>query len=144
MTDVPDVNVWLALADENHTHHERARAYWQNESAPEIAFCRVTALAFFRLSTHPRVLSRPLTSDEAWDVFERYRHEGRVGFIGDPPEVDTWFMAFSRGSDFPHHLWTDCYLAALALSGDYRIISFDSDFNRFPQLRFLHLTPVSE
>ena len=139
MTDLPDVNVWLALVDENHTQHEKALTYWQNLSAPEIAFCRVTALAFLRLSTHPKVLSRPLTSSEAWDIYQRYRSEAQVAFLGDSPEIDSGFMALSSGSDFPHHLWTDCYLAAFACFRNCRIISFDSDFNHFPNVNFLHL-----
>lgn len=36
--DVPDVNVWLALADPDHQHHERAARYWQHESQATIAF----------------------------------------------------------------------------------------------------------
>lgn len=139
MTDLPDVNVWLALVDENHIHHRRARTYWQNQSGPEIAFCRVTTLAFLRLSTHPKVLSRPLTSDEAWDIYQRYRLDTQVGFVADSPEIDSSFMALSRGADFPHHLWTDGYLAALACYRSCRIVSFDSDFKRFPDLSFLHL-----
>ncbi len=139
MTDLPDVNVWLALVDENHIHHESACAYWQDRSAPEIAFCGVTALAFLRLSTHPKVLSRPLTSGEAWDIYQRYRME--VGFMVDSPEIDRGFMDLTRRMDFPHHLWTDCYLAALARFRNCRIVSFDTDFNRFPDLSFLHLAP---
>ena len=141
MTDLPDANVWLALADENHVHHERALAYWQNESSPEIAFCRVTMLAFLRLSTHPKVLSRPLSPMEAWDVYQRYRVEARVGFLEDSPEVDVEFMALSRRAGFPRHLWTDSYLAALARFRNGRIISFDADFKTFPNLKWLHLTP---
>ena len=65
----------------------------------------------------------------------------------DLPDVNVWLalvdenhiMALSRGADFPHHLWTDSYLAALAYFRGCRIISFDSDFNRFPDLTFLHL-----
>jgi predicted nucleic acid-binding protein len=48
MTDLLDVNVWLALVDENHVHHERALYYWQNQADSQIAFCRVTLLTFFR------------------------------------------------------------------------------------------------
>jgi len=140
MTDLPDVNVWLALADENHAHHDKARDYWLNQSSPEIAFCRVTALAFLRLSTHPKVLSRPLSRDEAWDIYQRYRMEAKVGFIEDSVEVDAGFMALSRVADLAHHLWTDCYLAALAHFRKCRIISFDSDFKRFPELDLLHLS----
>jgi uncharacterized protein len=139
MTDLPDINVWLALADENHFHHDSARNYWQNLSNPEMAFCRVTAFGFLRLSTHPHVLSRPLTSDEAWGIYRRYRAEDHVTFIEDSEEIDTGFMALSGRPEFAHHLWTDCYLAAFAQFKGCRIISFDTDFNRFPGLDFLQL-----
>lgn len=139
MTDLLDVNVWLALVDENHVHHEKALAYWQDQSAPEIAFCRVTALAFLRLSTNPKILSRPLTTDEAWEIYQRYRTEARVGFIVDSPEIDASFMALCRQTSFPHHLWTDYYLAALAQFRQCRVVSFDKDFSIFQSLKFLHL-----
>jgi toxin-antitoxin system PIN domain toxin len=139
MTDLLDVNVWLALADENHAYHKTAIAYWQDQSAPEIAFCRVTALSFLRLSTHPKILSRPLTTDEAWKIYQRYRTEAQVSFIVDSPDIDHSFMALSRQPDFPHHLWTDCYLAALAQFKKCRIVSFDEDFHSFRNLQFLHL-----
>ena len=139
MKDLPDVNVWLALVDENHPRHERSVAYWQDQSSEEIAFCRVTLLAFFRLSTHPKVLSRPLANQEAWEIYHRYRTEAGVGFINDAPEVDMEFMALSRDGGLPHRLWTDCYLSALALYRDCRVVSFDIDFHRFPDLAFLHL-----
>ena len=139
MTDLLDVNVWLALVDENHVHHEKAITYWREQSASEIAFCRVTALAFLRLSTHPKILSRPLSSEEAWDVYQRYRVEARVVFILDSPGVDQGFMEYTRQSGFMHQLWTDCYLAALASFRNCRVVSFDQDFHRFSKLDFLDI-----
>jgi len=137
MIDLPDVNVWLALVDENHAHHEKATAYWQEQSSPEVAFCRVTALAFLRLSTHSKVLSRPLSPGEAWAIYHRYRVDEQVGFILDSPGVDQVFMEWSISSNFPQHLWTDCYLAALAKFRNCRIVSFDQDFKSFRNLEFL-------
>jgi len=139
MTDLLDVNVWLALVDENHVHHERALYYWQNQADSQIAFCRVTLLGFLRLSTHPKVLSRPLTPSDAWEIYQRYRVEAHVVFVEDSSEIDAGFMACSRQSDFVHRMWTDGYLAAFAQFNTCRIISFDSDFNRFPDLNFLQL-----
>lgn len=139
MTDLPDVNVWLALADENHVHHLRALAYWQDESAPAISFCRVTMLGFLRLSTHPKVLSHPLTGEEAWKIYQRYRIEAKVSVIEDSWEIDPEFMELIRRPDFTHHLWTDSFLAAFAQFHGCRIVSFDTDFTRFPKLNFLHL-----
>ena len=140
MTDLLDINVWLALVDENHIHHSRAVVYWQNESFPEVAFCRVTALGFLRLSTHPKVLSRPLTSDEAWNIYHRYRSEGDVVFMDDSAAIDLGFRELSCEANFMHHLWTDAYLVALAQFKNCRIVSFDEDFERFPRLNFLHLS----
>ena len=57
VVDLLDINVWLALADENHQHHCRARLYWEKESAARLAFCRVTMLGFLRLATHPRAMN---------------------------------------------------------------------------------------
>lgn len=59
MTDLPDINVWLALADENHVQHKRARTYWQNDAPPTVAFCRISMIGFLRLATQSRVLSAP-------------------------------------------------------------------------------------
>jgi toxin-antitoxin system PIN domain toxin len=140
MTDLPDVNVWLALVDENHIHHPRAVAYWRSESSPAIAFCRVTTLGFLRLSTHPKVLSRPLAGEEAWNVYHRYRSEAGVGYVDDSAATDLGFREHSSEANFPHHLWTDAYLAALAQFRNCRIVSFDADFDRFPRLNFLHLS----
>jgi len=137
MTDLPDANVWLALVDENHVRHEKAITYWCEQSAAEIAFCRVTALAFLRLSTHPKILSRPLSSNEAWEVYQRYRVEAHVGFILDSPGVDEVFMEYSLQEGVIHALWTDCYLAALASFRNCRVVSFDQDFHRFAKLDFL-------
>jgi toxin-antitoxin system PIN domain toxin len=140
MTDLLDVNVWLALADENHIHHSRALAYWQKESSPRIAFCRVTALGFLRLSTHPKILSRPLTPQEAWEIYHRYRSEAGVEYIDDSAAIDRGFRHLSCEMNFPHHLWTDAYLAALAEFKSCRVVSFDGDFSRFSPLDFLHLS----
>ncbi|MDP1902558.1 MAG: hypothetical protein Q8K96_19230 [Rubrivivax sp.] len=54
--DLPDVNVWLALAVQEHPHHAAARQYWANEAAARLHFCRVTMLGLVRLLTQPRLM----------------------------------------------------------------------------------------
>lgn len=65
MTDLPDVNVWLALVDQRHAHHPRASAYWSHQAAGRIAFCRMTMIAFLRLCTNPKAVANPKTNAEA-------------------------------------------------------------------------------
>jgi uncharacterized protein len=141
MSDLLDVNVWLALADENHSLHAAAQRYWQNQAAPTVAFSRVTMLGFLRLATHPKVLSRPLSPSEAWDIYQRYLGEEDVNFVEEVPALEREFQALACQPGFHPRLWTDAYLASLARCTGCRVVSFDSDFkNLLPDLDFLLLT----
>ena len=139
MTDLPDVNVWLALADGNHVHHAAAQHYWQHQAAGVVAFCRVSMLGFLRLSTHRGVLSRPLTAAEACDIYHAWRRDGGVGFVDEPPAAEALFRELTCQPGFPRHLWTDAWLAACARNAGCRVVSFDADFKRIPDLDLLLL-----
>lgn len=138
--DIADINVWLALVDENHMHHVAALDYWNRQRVGQVAFCRITMLGLLRLSTQPGVLSRTLTSSEAWDIYQRYMATAQVKFLAEPINLEQHLAALTFTADFPNRLWTDAYLAAFALAVNARLVSFDSDFQRFAGLDFLHLT----
>jgi hypothetical protein len=141
--DLLDVNVWLSLLDENHDHHKVARRYWEKQSAPAMAFCRVTMLGLLRLMTHPKVMAgQPFTAGEAWQAYRRLRALPEIVFLGEAgaeADVEQRLTRFSDQPGFAQALWTDAYLAALASSCGFRLVSFDSDFARFEGLDFLHL-----
>jgi toxin-antitoxin system PIN domain toxin len=137
--DLLDINVWLALVDENHQHHATASAYWAQRKAERVAFCRISMLGLLRLSTHARVLSRTLSHEEAWAIYRRYLALPCVSFLAEPTNLEKHFETFTLPVDLPNRLWTDAYLAAFALAGKSRLVSFDSDFKRFTGLNFLHL-----
>ncbi len=141
MIDVPDINVWLPLVDENHMHHDAALDYWNQRRADQVGFCRISMLGFLRLSTQTRVLSRTLTNSEAWAIYRRYLALPQVRFLAEPANLEQHLAALTLTTAVPNRLWTDAYLAAFALAGNYRLASFDSDFQRFAGLDFLHLTP---
>lgn len=141
-TDLPDLNLWLALIDADHEHHASARRYWEQQAAADIAFCRVTMLGLLRLLTNASVMQgAPFTAPEAWDAYLAFAALPEVGFIEDSLEAEKRFELWSRRPDFPAHGWTDAWIAALAASVDARVVSFDTDFNAYPGLKFLHLSP---
>ena len=39
----------------------------------------------------------------------------------------------------PARLWTDAYIAAFAMKGAWRVVTFDQDFKRFDELQVLLL-----
>jgi hypothetical protein len=53
--------------------------------------------------------------------------------------LETTLASLTTDPDLPHRLWTDAYLAAFAISTGNRLISFDTDFMRFPNLDLLIL-----
>jgi len=138
--DLPDINVWLALACEDHQHHRRARQYWESEGALRLLFCRVTMLGLLRLATNARVMqNRPFTPAEAWKIYRDFIALPEVSFLGETTEIEVEFAAYSEAADFPARRWTDAYLAAFAHATGCRLVSFDASFNAFAGLEFLHL-----
>ena len=140
MTDLLDVNVWLALADSDHTHHAVASDYWLEQEASEVAFCRVSMMGFLRLSTHPKVLSSTPSVREAWILYQQYLSNPHVVFLSEPPDFEVYIERLSSGPSFVRRLWTDAYLAAVAIASGCRLVSFDADFQTFDGLDFRHLT----
>jgi len=138
--DLPDSNVWLALAVEDHQHHHRARHYWEEQSGTQLAFCRVTMLGLLRLATNATVMqNRPFKPRAAWKIYRDFIALPEVLFIAEPTDIESQFAAYSESTSFPAGRWTDAYLAAFARTTGSRIVSFDGDFRRFSDLDLLFL-----
>ncbi len=139
--DLPDVNVWLALSATHHPHHARALAYWAQEAAPEVSFCRVTMLGLVRLLTQPRVMgAAAMAPAAALAVWHRWRRLPEISHRAEQPTCEASLQSLV-GDGLPARRLTDAYLAAHALSAGLRLVSFDRDFQRFEGLNLLLLRP---
>jgi toxin-antitoxin system PIN domain toxin len=98
--DIPDVNVWLALVDQNHLHHNAAASYWENTAATQVAFTRVSMMGFLRLGTQPRVLSRTLTPPEAWELYRQFLADPNHCLLQEPASLDHHFAALTTQPKF--------------------------------------------
>ncbi|HEX9894578.1 MAG TPA: TA system VapC family ribonuclease toxin [Gemmatimonadales bacterium] len=140
MADLLDASVWLPLSAAGHVHHGRARDYWANQSGDQIAFCRVTVLALLRHLTNRRIMGPDVqTAEQAWGIYERWREVPDVLHLSEPDGVDAQLAEWSETLKLESGHWTDAYLAAVAVSGGHRLVTFDADFKRYPNLEFLHL-----
>lgn len=138
--DLPDVNVWLALSASEHPFHQRARAYWQQSARERLAFCRVTMLGFLRLVGNATVMGgQPLSAHEGWSAYRAWRGLDAIAFAQEPGGCDALLAAWADHGLITPRLWTDAYLAAFAVTGAYRLVSFDRDFERFERLDWLRL-----
>jgi uncharacterized protein len=137
--DLPDVNVWLALAVQEHPHHRAARAYWQGAAQTRAWFCRITMLGLVRLLTQPRVMGDgAMAAHEAMAVHARWMALPEVGLHPEPPGCDDVLNGLVSPT-LPARLLTDTYLAAFATAAGLRLVSFDADFQRFEALTLLRL-----
>jgi toxin-antitoxin system PIN domain toxin len=135
-----DANVWLALAVEAHTHHRRARSYWEQQAAPIAVFCRVTQMAFLRLLTNRAVMgSQVLSPSAAWAKTSDFMRLPEVELFDEPLGVEDAWSQFATAGRYSPNLWTDAYLAAFAVRAGLRLVSFDKGFSRFEGLNPLTL-----
>jgi toxin-antitoxin system PIN domain toxin len=140
MPDLLDASVWLPLSAPDHVHHGRARRYWDEEAASELAFCRVTALALLRHLTNPRIVGdAALDGAAAWQALETWLAVPRVVFREEPVGVHGLLGDWASRLDLRSGHWTDAFLAAFAATDGCRLVAFDGDFSRYPGLEFLHL-----
>lgn len=139
-SDLLDANLWLALALEGHSHHGRAKRYWQEEAAPMTAFCRLTHLALLRHLTNKAVMGRQrLSLPAAWKKGAEFLALPEVRMLAEPVGLDAQLGAFSDGGATSPNWWTDAYLAAFGKCAGMRLVTFDHGFAKFAGLDVLIL-----
>ena len=141
--DLSDVNVWVAIADPSHTHHLRAKQYWERKAAETVGFCRITMLGLLRILTNTQSeKGRRLTTGEAWSAYRSFfaGSSGETVMLAEPPSFEHFYESLTDAPGFSPRLLTDASLAAWAMGSGARLVSFDGDFSRFPGLDWLHLT----
>jgi uncharacterized protein len=139
-----DANLLLWAHHRQFALHERARAWWAEtlSAVPTVGIPWATSLAFLRISTHPRALSRPLGIEQAWDVVQGWLQRANV-FCPGPAERHRALLGdlLVRGRASGNHT-SDAHLAALAIEWGLELCSADRDFARYPGLRWRDpLTP---
>ena|ERR1700722_264910 len=127
MTYLPDVNVWIALAADKHVHHSAARAWFAKVQDEQLAFCRITQLAFLWLLTNKHVMQEEVMSpSESWQIYRTLRSDWRVGYLDEPSGLAENWDAFTDGVLTSPNLWTDAYLCAFARAAELTLVTFDS------------------
>ena len=138
--DLPDLNVWLALAWPEHIHHQHAVHYWEQQAAEQVLFCTVTALGLVLLVCQPKLMGTTVkNAAEASALLVALCQQPGVQLAA--PEHVGWevFHQLLRRAELPARLCTDAHLAALAITNGWRLGSFDRDFERFEGLERLLL-----
>lgn len=141
---LPDVNVIIHAYNAGSPVHDEARAWWERtlgESRP-VALAWAVVLGYIRITTHQRILDRPLAPDDACRHVESWLEQPQVLLLGPGERHASIVFDLLRRLGTAGNLTTDAHLAALAIEHQAELASTDADFTRFPGLRWSN--PLAE
>ena len=124
----PDINVWLALTYDRHEHHVVARRWLDTvDTGGRLFFCRLTQLGLLRLLSSEPVMGRDevMNQPAAWEAYDRWRSDDRVGFLDEPADLEAALRALTRLRHPAPKDWADSYLAAFASAARLTVVTFD-------------------
>ncbi len=133
-----DTNLWLYAALQETSHHRQAKAWLEAtfNGDEAIALPWSVVLGVLRISTHGRLMQTPLTPAQALGLVEGWRLHPLVAEVQPGPTHWSVLRLLLQEAGMAGNLTSDAHLAALAIEHGCTLCSADSDFRRFPGLRY--------
>lgn len=135
---VVDTNIMLYAEDRLNPLHEEARQWWDTQLSGEspVCLCWPVVTAFLRISTHRQIFQKPLTLEQAIRRVQSWMDQPCVHMIH--PTESHWqiFQMLLIEGQAAANLVADAHLAALTIEHGCWLYSTDSDFSRFPKLKW--------
>jgi hypothetical protein len=135
---LPDVNVLIHAVNADSPRNARIHGWWDaclSGSAP-VGLAWAVTLGFVRITTNHRVMENPLSLEQAADYVRSWLAQPCVRTV--VPREGHWDLVESllRAAGTAGNLTTDAHLAALAMQQGYTLYTTDTDFSRFPGLKW--------
>jgi len=133
-----DANILLYAEDSLNSHHQEARVWWDSQlsGTGAVCLCWTVISAFIRIGTNPGVFKNPLSLEQAITRVQSWLDQPCTRIIR--PTERHWIVfkrALTDGQAVAN-LVTDAHIAALAIEHGCELASTDSDFARFPKLKW--------
>ncbi len=130
MTYLLDVNLLIALAWPNHTHHRIAQTWFRQRGRNGWASCPITQTGFVRISSNGKFLDGAVSPHGAIELLKSVMHSTQHVFW-----PDDWSLADDLSqAESPGYVWqqvvghgqvTDAYLLALARTHQGKLATLD-------------------
>ena len=140
-----DANVLLYATNRAATQHRRAVAWWESALAGDepVGLPWMSLLAFLRVSTLPGIFREPLSVAEAVAKTRRWLAQPPVRLVRETDDHAECLLALLAETGTAGNLTTDAHIAALAFCRGATVVSFDRDFGRFPNVRWMIPPPLA-
>lgn len=133
-----DANILLYAEDQLNPQHEIAREWWDEQlsGAAPVCLCWTVLCAFIRIGTNPRVFERPLTLKQTVTRVQSWLDQPCTRLIYPTERHWTVLQSLLTEGQALGNLVSDAHLAALAVQHGCTLMSTDSDFTRFTQVKW--------
>jgi uncharacterized protein len=132
--NVVDANVLLYAVNVDSARHEVSRD-WLDESlsgGAVVGFAWIAVLAFMRLSTKSGIFPSPLSDEAALATVEAWLAQPAAVVVEPTARHVSLLRELVAAAGSAGNLVNDAHLAALAIEHRGTVVSYDSDFGRFP------------
>lgn len=137
---IPDVNLLLYANISAFPQHKAAQNWLEDllSGHEEVGIPAVATFGFVRIATSRRVFKTPLSVDDALKRVESWMLQPRVTLLVPGRRHLEIAFALLRNLGTAQNLTTDAQLAAHAIENQAELHSNDTDFARFPGLRWVN------
>jgi uncharacterized protein len=136
---LPDVNLLLYAYDSRSPRHTQARQWLEQvlSGAETVGLTWNVLLGFIRLSTRSAVVENPYEVTEAIGLVESWIAQPCATVVGPSERHASVLRELLAPLGAGGNLTSDAHLAALAIEHGATLCSCDTDFSRFPGLRWV-------
>ncbi len=129
-----DANVLIYAVNTSAEHHAQARGWLDGalNGSDSVGFSWISLLAFLRLSTKPGLFPAPLPVPGALDRVRAWLAQPVSVMLEPTPRHLDVLAGLVGAVGTGGNITNDAHLAALAIEHRGEVVSYDSDFGRFP------------
>jgi toxin-antitoxin system PIN domain toxin len=138
-----DANLLIYAVDQDAPRHDKARRWLEQTLSgnTETGLAWIVVLAFLRITTHPKIMRKPMAVEIALEYVSSWLRQPFVSFIRPGKRHWPVFRNLVNATGTAGNLTSDAHLAALAIEYGCDLYSADYDFQRFPGIR--HVNPLA-
>src|SRR5699024_983377 len=137
---IPDVNLLLYAVVSGFAYHDRAHWWWEQtvNSPTRIGLTQPAVFGFVRIVTNARILHAPLSVSAACSYVHEWLAQPNIELLSPGVNHLQTTLELLTNAGTAGNLTTDAQLAAYALEHEAEMHSNDTDFARFPGVKWVN------
>jgi hypothetical protein len=138
---LPDINILVYAHRADSPYHEQAALTIRGlaESLSPFALCSFVCSGFLRIVTNHRIFAEPTPQEQGIQFVESLLSLENCRVVEPGDRHWRIFSTLLRDSKATGNLISDAYLAAVVVEHGLELVTRDSDFRKFPDLKMQSL-----